>query len=114
MAIFSTCSMLIVYACVCAAFLSFKSRLVHPLYLSTFLTKPNFSTVNGDPDEDVNVTTNEGTFLNRNANDYPYKSHLQWLRAAFGLSSCLLLILFNGWRSFLPPFSHADFIASYL
>src|SRR5213595_803659 len=58
--------------------------------------------------------TNEGTFLNRNASDYPYKSHLQWLRAAYGLSGCLLLMLFNGWRSFLPPFSHADFISSYL
>ncbi|MCJ1468528.1 hypothetical protein MMC07_007157 [Pseudocyphellaria aurata] len=97
MAINSTASMLIVYAAVCVSFLYFKTR-----------------TLNGAPDENVVITTPEGVFLNRNARDYPYKSHLQWLRAAYALCGCILLLLFNGWRSFLRPFSAPDFIASYI
>lgn len=97
MATYCTCSLLIVYACVCLAFLSFKTR-----------------TLDEDPKEDLVLTTENGTFLNRNASDYPYKSHLQWARAAYGLVGCCLLLFFNGWRSFLHPFSTADFIASYL
>lgn len=75
---------------------------------------PCSSTLNGDPDDDIIITTSEGDFLNRNARDYPYKSHIQWLRAAYGLCACCLLLFFNGWRSFLRPFSAADFIASYV
>ena len=97
MAIFSTCSMLIVYICTSASFLSFK-RL----------------TVNGDSDEGVLITTPDGVFLNRNASDYPYKSHGQWARAAYATAGCALLATFNGWRSFLSPFSHADFLAAYM
>lgn len=97
LAIFSTCSMLIVYICTSSAFLSFK-RL----------------TLNGDPDEGVLVSTPDGIFLNRNASDYPYKSHGQWLRATYALAGCILLVIFNGWRSFLNPFSHADFLAAYM
>lgn len=97
MAIFSTCSMLIVYACTSAAFIIFKTR-----------------TINGDPDEGVVVDTPEGIFLNRNASDYPYKSHLQWLRAAYALVGCILFVIFNGWRSLLRPFSSPDFLAAYM
>jgi amino acid transporter len=96
MAIYSTCSMLIVYICVCLSFLSFKS-----------------CTIDGDPTEEVVLATPNGIVLNRNASDYPYRSHLQWARAAYGLLGCSLLLLFNGWRSFLHPFSTADFLASY-
>jgi amino acid transporter len=97
MATYSTCSMLIVYACVCLSFLSFKLR-----------------TIDGDPADEVVITGKGGTLLNRNASDYPYKSHLQWVRALYGLVGCLLLLLFNGWRSFLSPFSAPDFVASYI
>ncbi len=113
MAIFSTCSMLIVYACTSISFLSFKTRFVcpSPVIISKLTCD---RTINGGPDEDVFVSTPEGHFLNRNATDYPYKSHLQWLRSAYALFGCLLLIFFNGWRSILKPFSHADFLAAYL
>ncbi|KAH8687915.1 amino acid permease/ SLC12A domain-containing protein [Tricladium varicosporioides] len=97
MAIFSTSSMLIVYACVAIAFLLFRTR-----------------TITGDPSEDILIRTPEGEFLNRDAPDYPYKSHLQWLRSAYALLACLLLIIFNGWRTFLSPFSHADFLSAYM
>jgi amino acid transporter len=94
--------------------------------------------MNGDPDEGVVVATPDGecmsyplfppslssfpplnapnhlSVLNRNASDYPYKSHLQWFRAAYALFGCILFILFNGWRSLLKPFSTPDFLAGYL
>lgn len=89
--------MLIVYMCTSASFICFK-RL----------------TLNGDPNEGVLISTPDGQFLNRNASDYPYKSHGQWLRAAYAFTGCTLLVLFNGWRSFLNPFSDADFLAAYL
>ena len=89
-------SMLIVYTIVCLAFLSFKSR-----------------TMDGSEADGVVVHTSSGTFLNRNASDYPYKSHLQWARAAYGLVGCALVLFFNGWKSVLPPFSTPDFFASY-
>ncbi|KAI0407617.1 amino acid permease-domain-containing protein [Xylaria palmicola] len=45
---------------------------------------------------------------------YPYKSHGQWLRAIYALFGCSVLILFNGWRTFSPPFSAGDFVACYV
>ena len=70
--------------------------------------------MNGDENEDIVVQTDEGVLLNRNARDYPYKSHIQWLRAAYALCGCVVLAIFNRWRSFLKPFSPPDFIASYI
>jgi yeast amino acid transporter len=96
MATYSSCSMLIVYSMVCLAFLSFKSR-----------------TIDGSEDDEVVVHTNDGAMLNRNASDYPYKSHLQWARAVYGLVGCSLVLFFYGWKSFLAPFSAPDFFASY-
>jgi amino acid permease len=45
---------------------------------------------------------------------YPYKSHLQTFRAWYGLVTCSLLVLFNGWRSVIPPGSIDDFVPSYI
>ena len=45
---------------------------------------------------------------------YPYKSHWQTFRAWYGLVSCSLLVLFNGWRSVMPPASANNFIPSYI
>lgn len=92
-----------------AIFVLIFFRLIHP----TNPPSPS-STINGEPDEDIVLTTHEGTFLNRNARDYPYKSHIQWARAAYALCGCVLLAIFNGWRSFLKPFSPPDFVASYI
>jgi len=45
---------------------------------------------------------------------YPYRSHGQWLRGVYALFGCSLLVLFNGWRTFSPPFSAGDFVACYI
>ena len=45
---------------------------------------------------------------------YPYKSHWQPFRAWYGLVTCCLLFIFNGWRSIIPQWSAEDFIPSYL
>lgn len=51
----------------------------------------------------------------RNNPSYPYKSHAQWLKASFGLVSCIILILFNGIGAFLEtPFNAREFIAAYI
>jgi hypothetical protein len=45
---------------------------------------------------------------------YPYKSHGQYLRAWYGMCGCFLIVLFNGWQSFVSPMSIDDFLASYI
>jgi amino acid transporter len=50
----------------------------------------------------------------RKGQKYPYKSWGQPLKAWVGFGGCSLLVMFNGWRSFVTPFSVADFIASYI
>ncbi|EFE33735.1 uncharacterized protein ARB_07200 [Trichophyton benhamiae CBS 112371] len=46
---------------------------------------------------------------------YPYKSHGQWLKGAYGLFSCLILIIFNGVGAFLEtPFNVRHFLAAYI
>jgi yeast amino acid transporter len=97
MAIFCTTSIIIIFLGTSAAFLFFYTR-----------------TVDGDPGDEVTVKSTTGAVLNRNSSTYPYKSHLQWVRAAYCVVGFFLLVLFNGWRSFLYPFSPPDFIASYI
>ncbi|KAJ2891124.1 uncharacterized protein MKZ38_000911 [Zalerion maritima] len=91
---------LIVYAVNCWAFLNFFKEIN--------------SIAAGDRDDELNITPEMRSQYKRNARQYPYRSHLQWLRAGYGLVFCILLILFNGWRSFVNPFSVDDFIASYI
>ncbi|KAI1336878.1 hypothetical protein F5Y15DRAFT_418446 [Xylariaceae sp. FL0016] len=45
---------------------------------------------------------------------YPYRSHAQWLRAVYAVFGCTMLILFNGWRTFVSPMSVSDFVACYI
>jgi len=45
---------------------------------------------------------------------YPYRSHGQYLRAWYGMCGCFLIVLFNGWSSFVSPMSIDDFLASYI
>jgi amino acid transporter len=96
MATYCSSSMLIVYSMVHLAFLSFESP-----------------TIDGNGGDGVIVQTSERPVLDRNASDYPYKTHLQSARAAYGLLGCVLILVVNGWRSFLSPFSGSDFFASY-
>ncbi|CAG8975003.1 hypothetical protein HYALB_00012135 [Hymenoscyphus albidus] len=55
----------------------------------------------------------EPVVVQRNGQD-PYRSHFQGLRSVYALLRCCLFIIFNGWRSFLNPFSTADFLAAYM
>jgi amino acid permease len=68
----------------------------------------------GEYDEDLNITPEIRTHFRRSGRRYPYRSHLQWMRAAYGLVACLLFALFQGWETFLTPMSVKDFIASYI
>jgi yeast amino acid transporter len=66
----------------------------------------------------IKAATEDSTIENRTAFDredehYPYRAHGQLFRSYYGLIFCLLLILFNGWHTFVP-FQVQDFIVSYI
>ncbi|RWA09831.1 hypothetical protein EKO27_g5272 [Xylaria grammica] len=67
-------------------------------------------------DENIDNKDDPGVrrLYDRQNPQYPYRSHGQWLRAAYALFGCSVLILFNGWRTFSPPFSAGDFVACYI
>ncbi|KAK0636733.1 amino acid permease-domain-containing protein [Bombardia bombarda] len=101
MTMVASTSTLIVYATNCLTFLLFfrETRMVAA----------------GEKDEALNITPEIRCQYDRNyQQQYPYRSHLQWLRAGYALVFCILMILFQGWRTFVPPFSSADFVASYI
>ena len=100
MAIVLTCFMLVVYICVSVAYLFFKTR----------------CTIEADSRDPVVMESadSSGPVLNRAAVNYPYRTHLQWARAAFAAIGCFLFLFFNGWKSLVNPFSSADFVASYI
>lgn len=52
--------------------------------------------------------------FNREDEQYPYRTSGQLFRAVYGLLFCILLLIFNGWTTFLVPFQVKDFIASYI
>ncbi|KAI9684416.1 MAG: hypothetical protein M1829_002226 [Trizodia sp. TS-e1964] len=56
----------------------------------------------------------EHSIYDRSLDSYPFRSKFQPFTAIFGLSACSLLVIFNGWASFLSPFTAADFIGAYL
>jgi len=91
---------LIIFAVNCVAYLQFYRQVN--------------AAARGDLDEDLNLSPEMRSFYKRTARQYPYRSHLQWLRAAYALVACILLALFNGWRTFVSPMSTKDFVASYI
>ncbi|KAK4210658.1 amino acid permease-domain-containing protein [Rhypophila decipiens] len=69
----------------------------------------------GFRDDDLNLTPEMRFQYDReNKRQYPYRSHLQWLRALYSLVFCLLMLLFQGWRTLVSPVSGEDFVASYI
>ncbi|KAK3312521.1 amino acid permease-domain-containing protein [Apodospora peruviana] len=94
-----------------------STLIVYALNCYTFLLF--FKEVNqaacGFRDEDLNLTPEMRYQYNRdNKRQYPYHSHLQWLRALYGLVFCILMILFQGWRTIVSPMAVDDFVASYI
>lgn len=67
---------------------------------------------NGDINEELDDS--ERRKFDRRLRTYPYRSHLQWARAYYGLTGCLLAVLFLGWSSFLRPFHSGQFVAAYI
>jgi len=62
-----------------------------------------------------NTSEAQSASYDRNHPRYPYKSHGQWLKAAYGLSACVILVIFNGIKAFLQnPFSKREFVAQYI
>jgi len=61
-----------------------------------------------------NTSEAQAASYDRNHPLYPYKSHGQWLKAAFGLVACIILTLFNGVSAFITPFSPRKFVSAYI
>lgn len=94
-----TCN-LIIFAVNCVAYLEFYRQIN--------------AAARGDLDDDLNITLEMRNNYRRTSNQYPYRSHLQWIRAAYAITGCTLLILFQGWRTLIPPIQTKDFVASYI
>jgi amino acid transporter len=91
---------LIVYAVNCLAYLNFYRQVN--------------AAARGDLDDDLNLTQETRTFYKRAARQYPYRSHLQWIRAVYAFVGCTLMIIFQGWHTFLSPMKTAEFVAIYI
>ncbi|KAH8812741.1 proline-specific permease [Xylogone sp. PMI_703] len=91
-----TVSCLIVYIVICATYLCFFQTLEEvKLY--------------------GNASEAQAAMYDRNNPRYPYKSHGQWLKAAYGMIASIILLVFNGISAFLEdPFDVRRFIASYI
>lgn len=62
-----------------------------------------------------NTSEAQAAIYDRNHPRYPYKSHGQWLKAAYGGLACTVLVLFNGINPFFTkPFDTRRFIADYV
>ncbi|KFH44645.1 Proline-specific permease-like protein [Hapsidospora chrysogenum ATCC 11550] len=91
-----TVSFLIAYGTICATYLCFYRTLREAKMYG-------------------NTSEAQAASYDRNNPAYPYKSHGQWLKAAFGLMACVLILLFNGVAAFLRrPFGVRTFISSYI
>ncbi|KAL9058264.1 MAG: hypothetical protein Q9162_001863 [Coniocarpon cinnabarinum] len=96
----SVVSMLLVYTVLCASFMSFQKT----------IAKASEGKLPGEIDFGTEA------LYDRFKSTYPFRSRWQLPgpRAVYGLTSCALLAIFNGWTAFVKPFSTPDFIASYI
>ncbi|KAI9150461.1 Proline-specific permease [Paramyrothecium foliicola] len=110
-----TVSFLIVYSTICATYLCF--------YKAYSFVFPNLSRRKIDhligrlkhAKTYSNASEAQAASYDRNHPSYPYKSHAQWLKAAYGMVTCIILILFNGVAIFLEkPFNVRNFISAYI
>lgn len=64
--------------------------------------------------DDFDLDQERRDFYKRSGAQYPYRTHLQWIRAVYAFFGCTLMLIFQGWRTFLSPMSRDDFVASYI
>ncbi|XTI92660.1 amino acid permease-domain-containing protein [Cenococcum geophilum] len=100
MATNSAVSMLIVYAIICLTYIQFYGCIDEA--------------AQGHNDAVNDVGINQQAYNRRNKQTFPYMSRGQWFKALYGFIGCSLLAVFNGWQSFVGPFSRSDFVASYI
>ncbi|KAF2177156.1 hypothetical protein K469DRAFT_733062 [Zopfia rhizophila CBS 207.26] len=81
-------SNLIVYAVNCIAHLNFYRQVN--------------AAARGELDDDLDLTPEMRSWYKRSARQFPYRTHLQWIRAVYAFTGCVLLAFFQ------------DFIASYI
>jgi amino acid transporter len=93
-------STLIVYGLNCIAYLNFFHQMN--------------AAASGKLDDELNLTPQTRAYYNRTARRFPYRTHLQWLRAVYAFTGCFLLVVFQGWRTLISPVAANDFLASYL
>lgn len=91
-----TVSCLIVYVIICATYLCFFKTLEEAKLYG-------------------NASESQAACFDRSHPRYPYKSHGQWFKAAYGMVASILLVVFNGIGAFLErPFDTRQFISSYI
>jgi len=62
-----------------------------------------------------NTSESQAARYDRDNELFPYKSHGQWLKAAYGFGACAILLLFNGVGAFVEnPFDGRQFAAAYI
>jgi hypothetical protein len=108
---------LIVYGVACLSYLQFYNWYVSASAYDIYCESNNpysIGAASRGENEAIENDTNVLQAYDREHKQYPYKSRGQWLRAAYGLFGCSVMIFFNGWRSLAKPVSVEDFIASYI
>jgi amino acid transporter len=115
-------AILIVYGLNCLAYLNFykesvpvhanqlRPRSTHRLWCRINAIAAGTITSLGD----LIITPQTKVFYDRTSTRYPWRTRGQWPRAVYGSVFCSLLIVFFGWRTLVPPFMAADFVATYI
>jgi amino acid transporter len=108
-------SCLIVFLIICATYLCFFRTYVIPPPSTPLPTGKLTNNSLEDAKLRGNTSEAQSASYDRNHPRYPYKSHGQWLRAAYGCSACVILVAFNGIKAFLQnPFSKRELVAQYI
>jgi len=85
------------------------------IFLQTLLWDSSNSVCRLQDIQTCNTSIAQAGIYDRSNPRYPYKSHAQWIKAAYGFVGCIILVLFNGVNAFLlDPFNVRLFIASYI
>ncbi|KAK4207832.1 amino acid permease-domain-containing protein [Rhypophila decipiens] len=102
---------LVVYVTIAATYLCFCRTHVY-LFMASFQSIP---TAHLNSTREAAPSTDQASLYDRDSPTYPYKSHGQWLKSAFGSAGCIIVLLFNGVPSLLQhPVDISRFMAAYV